>query len=43
MANEILKDVFDALENNPNRREDLKLYSELLSQLETTVKIKNYV
>jgi len=37
MTNEIFNDVFDALEDDPVRRENLKLRSQLMSEINTKI------
>ncbi|PCI69166.1 MAG: transcriptional regulator [Piscirickettsiaceae bacterium] len=37
MANEIFDDVFDALEDDPVRRENLKLRSEIMSEINAKI------
>ncbi len=37
MKNEIFDDVFDALEDDPVRRENLKLRSQLMSEINTKI------
>ena len=37
MANEIFNDVFDALEDDPVRRENLKLRSQLMSEINSKI------
>lgn len=37
MANEIFNDVFDALEDDPVRRENLKLRAQLMSEINSKI------
>ncbi len=37
MSNELFNDVFDALEEDPVRRENLKLRSQLMSEINTKI------